>query len=108
VRALTATERVRASRRLLLAALAALLLAGCFGDDRPMVETEPVTAGAVTQVVSAPARVDAAARQDVAAAVSGTVVALEVADGDTVEAGQVIVRLDSAQVDLAREQAAAA
>lgn len=92
-----------------LAALAVVALcAGCLGDDRPEVTTERVTAGEVTETVSAPARVDAAARQDVAAAVSGVVVALDAADGDPVTAGQTVVRLESSQVDLAREQAAAA
>lgn len=88
--------------------LALLLAAGCFGDDRPEVTTERVGSGEVTETVSAPARVDAAARQDVAAAVSGVVVALDAADGDEVEAGDVVVRLESSQVDLARQQAAAA
>jgi multidrug efflux pump subunit AcrA (membrane-fusion protein) len=108
MRAPVGPQRIRARQRAALVAVAAVVLSGCFGDDRAVVEVEPVTAGEVTQVVSAPARVDAAARQDVAAAVSGSVAALEVADGDSVEAGQVIVRLDSVQVDLAREQAAAA
>ncbi|HEY8338505.1 MAG TPA: efflux RND transporter periplasmic adaptor subunit, partial [Egibacteraceae bacterium] len=85
-----------------------LALAACTGDDRPLVEVERVTSGEVTETVAAPAQVEAAARQEVAAAVPGVVVALEVADGDTVEAGQTIVRLDSSQVELAQQQAAAA
>ena len=95
--------------RVLLASLAlAVGAAGCFGDDPAEVTTARVTSGEVTETVSAPARVDAAARQDVAAAVSGVVVALEAADGEQVAGGQVIVRLESSQVDLARQQAAAA
>lgn len=94
--------------RLLAVLFVLALTAGCFGDDRPAVATEPVRSGEVVERVSAPARVDAAARQDVAAPVSGVVVALEVADGDAVTAGQTVVRLESSQVDLAREQAAAA
>jgi hypothetical protein len=43
-------------------------LAGCFGDDRPVVQTEPAGTGSVTESVTAPARVDAAARQERAAA----------------------------------------
>ena len=94
--------------RPLLGLLALLLATSCFGDDRPEVTTQRVAAGQVVETVSAPARVDAAARQDVAATVSGVVVALDAADGDAVTAGQVVVRLESSQVDLAREQAAAA
>ncbi|HWB70720.1 MAG TPA: hypothetical protein VG452_00755, partial [Egibacteraceae bacterium] len=99
----------RAPSRLLIAGLGlALALPGCLGQDLPVVETARVHSGQVTQTVSAPAQVDAAARQDVPAAVSGVVVALEAADGDTVQAGQTVVRLASTQVDLARQQAAAA
>lgn len=92
-----------------LLVLALLLFAtGCFGDDRPVVEVERVEPGEVVATVAAPGRVDAAARQDVSAAVSGVVVALEATDGDTVDGGQTIVRLESSQVELAQQQAAAA
>lgn len=94
--------------RLLAVALCLALTAGCIGDDRPGVAVEEVSAGEVVERVSAPARVAAAARQDVAAAVSGVVVALEVTDGDAVTGGQPVVRLESSQLDLARDQAAAA
>ena len=86
----------------------ALALAGCIGDDRPVVEVEPVASGEVTQTVSAPASVEAAARQDVAAAVSGVVLRVRVRDGQQVRKGQEIMRLASTQVDLARQQARAA
>jgi multidrug efflux pump subunit AcrA (membrane-fusion protein) len=86
----------------------ALLAGACVGEDLPLVETARATTGEVSQTVSAPARVAPAARQDVAAGVSGRVVALDAADGAQVAAGQPIVRLDSEQVDLALEQAAAA
>ncbi len=91
-----------------MAAVLVLVVAACGSDDRPLVEVEPVSSGEVTATVSAPARVDPAARQDVTAAVSGVVVALDAADGDEVQAGQTIVRLESSQVDLAQQQAAAA
>ena len=39
----------------------ALGLAGCTGDDAPAVQVEQVSAGEVTQTVSAPASVEAAA-----------------------------------------------
>lgn len=98
------------ARRIAPVALALSLhaLAACTGDDRPVVQTAAVAIGDVTQTVSAPARVDAAARQDVAAGVSGTVSAIGVPDGGTAGAGQIVVRIASPQVDLAVQQAAAA
>lgn len=83
-------------------------LAGCTGDDTPRVAVEPVSGGEVIQTISAPATVEAAARQDVAAAVSGVVLQILVEDGEKVRKGTQILRLASDQVDLARRQAAAA
>ena len=100
--------RTRLRRGTVLAIVAALALTGCLGDDRPVVEVEQVSDGTVTQTVSAPASVEAAARQDVDAAVSGVVLRLQVRDGQRVRKGQEILRLASTQVDLAREQAQAA
>lgn len=96
-------------RRTLVAAIAAsMVLTACTGDDAPRVEVEAVAGGEVTQTISAPATVEAAARQDVAAAVSGVVLQIRVRDGQKVRKGAEIMRLTSSQVDLAREQAAAA
>ena len=95
-------------RPTLAAGVLALLLAGCFGEDLPVVEVERVGAGEVTQTVSAPATIEPAADQQVAAGVSGVVVDLAVNDGDKVRKGQTVLRLSSEQVDLAREQARAA
>ena len=100
--------RTRLRRGTAVASVAALVLTGCLGDDRPVVDVEPVSGGDVTQTVSAPANVEAAARQDVDAAVSGVVLRLQVRDGQRVRRGQEILRLASTQVDLAREQARAA
>ena len=100
--------RTRLRRGTVVASVAALVLTGCLGDDRPVVQVEPVSGGDVTQTVSAPASVEAAARQDVDAAVSGVVLRLQVKDGQRVQRGQEILRLTSTQVDLAREQAQAA
>ena len=86
----------------------AVVLSGCSGDDATVVEVEPVSSGEVTQTISAPASIEAAARQDVAASVSGVVIDVLVTDGETVRKGQQVLRLTSTQVDLAREQAAAA
>jgi multidrug efflux pump subunit AcrA (membrane-fusion protein) len=85
-----------------------VVLAGCVSDGAPQVQVEPVSGGEVVQTVSAPATVEAAARQDVAAAVSGVVLQIRVRDGQKVRKGAEIMRLTSSQVDLAREQAAAA
>lgn len=107
------TERIALLRPLLVrvlgaAAVATLTLSACTGDDAPAVEVEPVVSGEVTQTVSAPATVEAAARQDVAAAVSGVVLRIRVQDGQKVRKGEEVMRLTSEQVDLAREQARAA
>lgn len=93
---------------MLVSLVSTIVLAGCTPDDRPSVSTERVTTGDVTQTISAPATVDAAARQDVAAGVSGVVVDVTVEDGARVSKGDVIVRLASSQVDLALQQAQAA
>lgn len=86
----------------------ALLAVACVGDDAPLVVTEEVRPGEVVQTISAPATVEPAARQAVAATVPGTIVAIEAADGSQVQGGQVIVRLSSAEVEAAQEEAAAA
>ena len=86
----------------------AVVLVGCSSDDAPKVAVEPVSGGEVTQTISAPAGVEAAARQDVASSVSGVVLQVRARDGEKVRKGQVVLRLTSSQVDLAREQAEAA
>lgn len=80
----------------------------CTGDDRPVVVTEPVSSGSVTQTISAPAVVQAADRQPVTASVPGVVARIAVEDGEPVEAGDLVVRLASDDVDQALEQAEAA
>ncbi|MBA3372974.1 MAG: efflux RND transporter periplasmic adaptor subunit [Actinomycetota bacterium] len=95
-------------RGTLAAGVLSLLLTGCFGDDLPVVEVQRVGDGKVTQTVSAPATIEAAASQQVAAGVSGVVVDLAVRDGEKVRKGQTVLRLSSEQVQLAREQARAA
>lgn len=85
-----------------------LLGAACTSDGAPLVETLGVEQAAVTQTISAPGVVEAADRQPVTAAVPGVVAKIRVEDGDTVEAGDVVVRLASDEVDLALDQAEAA
>lgn len=90
-----------------LVASGALLLS-CTGDDTPLVEVADVTAGAVTQTISAPAVVQAVDRQPVTASVPGVVADIRADDGDRVDDGQVVVRLVNDDVELALEQAQAA
>ncbi len=92
---------------MLLLAVGALLVS-CSSDDTPIVETEPVGDGEVTQTIVAPASVQAADRQPVTASTPGIVARITVADGDRVEAGDVVVELVNDEVDLALEQAQAA
>lgn len=84
------------------------LLAACSADDTPIVETVPVERGTVTQTISAPGAVQAADRQPVTATVPGVVARIRFDDGETVDAGEVVVRLASDEVELALEQAEAA
>lgn len=95
-------------RRIAALLLLALVSAGCFGEDLPTVTTAPVEAAEVTQTVSAPASVEAAAKQDVAARISGVVTRVAVPDGKRVRRGDLVLRLSSEQVELAQDQADAA
>jgi len=91
-----------------MVAVSAMLLTACTGPDAVGVEVEAVRSGEVVATVTAPARIEPAARQDVTSSVSGVVVELAAREGLEVEAGATVVRLESSQVDLARQQAAAA
>ena len=78
-----------------VAVIVAAVLAGCSGAAPPAVDVGSVERGEVTEVVEAPANVVAKATATVTAPAAGTVVGLDVADGQTVTAGQVLLRLDS-------------
>ncbi|WP_432572897.1 efflux RND transporter periplasmic adaptor subunit [Kineococcus sp. SYSU DK005] len=106
------------SRRLLplvgAAVAAVLALAGCSSEEAPVVTTAEVGRGDVQEVVEAPGTVQPRASSTVQAPASGTVATLQVADGQRVEAGQVLATIDSpqardalAQAEEADEQAAA-
>jgi HlyD family secretion protein len=73
------------------------------GDYR----TVAATKGDVEQVLTTSGTVDAARRADLEFATSGTVAAVKVAVGDTVTAGQVIARLDTASLGAALTKARA-
>jgi HlyD family secretion protein len=74
---------------------AAVLLAGCSGDDVPPVELVEVTRADVAEVVDAPGAVAARATSTVTAPADATVEAVLVEDGATVRKGDILVRLDS-------------
>ena len=81
----------------ILVALAAVSLAisGCGGGSDSSITKAPVTFGAVTEVVEAPASVTPRAQVTVAAPAAGSVAELLVADGQSVHAGQPLLRIDS-------------
>jgi multidrug efflux pump subunit AcrA (membrane-fusion protein) len=94
-----------------------LVLVACGGDEAAPFGTAEVTIEPVAQLISTPATVLArtftatvrdAARVDVLSPGLGSVVAFEVADGDTVTAGQRLGRLRSDAVTAALRQAEAA
>lgn len=85
--------------------LLALAAAACIGGGQPQVMTVAVRSAAVTETVAAPGQVGPAVRQEVAAAVSGTVAEITAVDGAPVVGGQPVVRLRSEQVEAAQSQA---
>jgi HlyD family secretion protein len=98
-------------RRLLpLVAAAAVLLAGCSGDDDPVVQVAEVDRVTVAETVDAPGTVAARATATVSAPADARVEQLLVEDGAAVTAGDVLVRLSSpaAQERLRTAQAAQA
>ncbi|HEX9899273.1 MAG TPA: efflux RND transporter periplasmic adaptor subunit, partial [Candidatus Methylomirabilis sp.] len=68
------------------------------------VHFDTVTRSDLTATVSAPGRVRASASVDLSAEVPGRVVELAVAEGDSVSAGQLLLRLDDARYRSAIEQ----
>lgn len=94
-----------ARRLFVVVTVLALTAAGCFGDDRPAVQTSEVVSAEVTETVSAPAQVTAAQQRSVTAEISGVVADITVSNGEAVEEGQVLARLESPQLDQAVAQA---
>ncbi|WP_214103341.1 efflux RND transporter periplasmic adaptor subunit [Acrocarpospora catenulata] len=83
------------------------LLTGCTGDEPPKVQLAQVGRASVSEVVEAPGTVGARATAALTSPAAGTVDKLYVSDGDTVEKGQLLARIDSPaakdQLDQARE-----
>ena len=77
------------------AGAAVVLLAGCGGGGATGVRTATVGRGTVTEVVEAPGSITARASAVVTASATGSVGDLRVHDGQHVDAGQVLLRIDS-------------
>ncbi len=90
------------SRTIAACALLAIVGASCTSGSVD-VHTAVVESADVVRTVAAPATVDAVARVDVRAPVTGTVVVLAVEDGGQVEAGEPLFVLASDSVELQLE-----
>jgi HlyD family secretion protein len=100
----------RPSRRpLRLASVAlagtALLAAGCSSEEEPSFSTATVGTGEVQEVVDAPGQVQPRASAVLKAPAAGSVATLQVTDGQDVQAGQVLMTIDSPAAMSALEQA---
>jgi HlyD family secretion protein len=93
-----------------LLAFASLLAAlGCGGSDATAVSTGRVERAAVLQsIVTGSGEIVAARYADIGANVMGRIVELAVREGDRVQAGQVLARIDPVQASAAAEAADAA
>jgi len=83
------------------------LAAGCFGGAVEGVRVAEVARGEVSKAVSAVGVLDAAQPVDVSPAVSGTIAALNVKEGDYVGAGDVLATLDKEELEQQAAQARA-
>ena len=107
------SKRLHAAHVLPVVLLAAGLGAGCGGEEavpapviRPVRYAQAVVAGLEqSRTFAGVAR--AASEQELAFRVGGTVTAVEIAVGSPVRRGQVLARLDSGDLELRRQQAAA-
>lgn len=88
--------------------VSALLAVGCAGDPAPTVTYGRVTTGVVTETIAAPATIEPRDRVVVRAPSSGRVLALNVADGDLVTAGDLLFQVSSSAIDSTIAQAQAA
>lgn len=91
-------------------AVAGVLLTGCTGGDEPAVQVAAVGRSTVTEVVEAPATIQARATSTLSSPATGTVRQVYVRDGERVGAGTLLVRIESpqttAQLTRARAQLA--
>ncbi len=88
----------------LVLALAALVLAQAWMSRPPIVTVETMAAAPVTRVLAVNGRIAADNSVEVTPTVTGTLVALPVAEGDAVEAGQILAQVDpEAQAAIVRQ-----
>jgi multidrug efflux pump subunit AcrA (membrane-fusion protein) len=106
-----------ARRAVVSATVTAALIAGCTSEEAPTFGTAEVTVEDVTQVISSPATVvartyaasiEAGSRTDLVASGPASITRLDVTDGQTVTAGQVLAVLRSDPLSLSLRQAEAA
>ena len=93
------------------AALLALAVAGTAvlaGRRGALVQIVPVARTSIVQSVVATGRLNAPARMDIGAEVTATVLEVRVREGDSVKAGDVLIRLSDAEARAALTQARAA
>ena len=113
----SAPERPSRARRLAvlwrwLAPLALLLIAGAVFGPRllfgPILVAEPVVRGALLRSVVATGRVTTPNRVSIGSQITGTVAEVPVAEGQDVELGQVLIRLEDAELQAGAAQARSA
>jgi len=92
---------------LVVFSLALFSLWGCLGGPPEGVRVSEVTRRDMTRLVTAVGKLEAAQTFDVTPAVSGTIAALHVRDGDYVQAGQVLATLDREELAAQEAQARA-
>ncbi len=88
-------------------AVAAVVLTGCTGDDSGGVEVAAVGRSTVTEVVEAPATVEARATTTLTSPATGEVARVFVRDGERVGAGVLVVRISSPETTARLSQAQA-
>jgi multidrug efflux pump subunit AcrA (membrane-fusion protein) len=88
-------------------AVSAVLLTGCTGSSSA-VQTAAVGRSTVSEVVEAPATVQAAASTTITSPATGTVQAVLVKDGERVAAGTLLIRISSPQAEAQLAQAQSA
>ena len=91
-----------------LGLLVLLTAVACNGSSHPRIGVAPVARATVTEVVEAPATVTAKATATLSATSDGTIGDLNVRDGQTVRAGQVLLRVESPSARRSLRQAKAA
>lgn len=87
--------RLTGPTRLLVGVALLGVLSGCTSQPEPSVEVGAAALGTVVETVEAPGTVTAKASATLSAPADGTVAAIAVADGNPVEAGQVVLEIAS-------------